>query len=89
MQDRYNSLNPDFQSQQIRYDRYDATQKLMKEAAGGESANLVGYLFGLTTASMMYVRAERTGFTMLPLAKYKSSTYFKIFGVGYLGFLFG
>ena len=89
MQDRYNSLEPTFQDEQIRYDRYNATQKLMKEASGGQTAQNLGFLFGLTFASMIYVRAERNGFTMLPLAKYKANTYAKIFGIGYLGYLFG
>lgn len=49
----------------------------------------MGYILGTTAASIMYLRAQRSGFTVLPLAKHKTYYYAQIFFVGYLAYKFG
>ena len=61
----------------------------LAESSGGQSANLAGYLFGTTAASMMYLRQERHGFKFLPMARHKSYQYAQLFFVGYIGYLLG
>ena len=39
--------------------------------------------------SFLYMRAQRNGFTMLPLARHKSYQYALIFGAGFFAYKYG
>ena len=82
MQEKYVSLDPNYASKHQAYtDRAILFDQRRKEAQGGQYAESVGMVTGLTAASYMYVRAQRSGFTgFLPFARHNVGHYTRIVG---------
>ena len=59
----------------------------LKDAEGGDYANAVGALCGLTTALFFYTRAQKAGFPgFFPLSKIHAGQYGLILGMGYIAY---
>ncbi|TNV73473.1 hypothetical protein FGO68_gene6242 [Halteria grandinella] len=88
MQDRYVSLDPTFaQSRQSQQDRLYVWERRVQESQGGEYAQAVGSLCGLTTALFFYTRAQKGGFPgFFPLQRIHAGQYGLILGMGYLAY---
>ncbi len=86
MQDKYVSLDPNPEVQRIQniHERRWIIEEQRKEAYGGPLPSTVGFTYGLTGALIMYMRAQRSGFTLFPLARHKAYYYVQIWATYFL-----
>lgn len=90
MQDKYVSLDPSFAAgPQYHTDRTILYRQRYEQARGGNNSRQVGLLFGLTTATYFYVRAQKSGFPgFFPLQRIHAGNYAIILGSGFLAYNF-
>ena len=87
----YVSLDPTYATEktQVKTDRERVYQHRLKEARGGDGADMMGFISGVTGGYWTYMFLANRGMTLLPFQTKNLTSYALVFGAFFFSYIAG